>query len=299
MESRTVDVDGPVHLFDFGGSGPPMVLVHGLGGASLNWLGVGPALAQRARVLALDLPGFGRTPLAGRSASVPAQCALLGRFLSSVVAAPAIVVGNSMGGLIAMMEAAAEPARVAALVLAAPAQPAPAGARIGLEVLAALGTYAVPWLGEWFVRRRAARLGPEGLVREMLRLCCVDPARVAPALREAHVALAAERLDRMPWATPAFLDAARSTLASIRNRRAFYEMAGRITAPVLLIQGAGDRLVPLAASRALARRRPEWILEVFEGLGHVPQLEDPKRFVDTVEGWLDGTPLAPGGRRRL
>jgi glycerol-3-phosphate dehydrogenase len=276
-----------------------MVLVHGLGGASLNWLGVGPALARRARVLALDLPGFGRTPLAGRSASVPAQREVLGRFLASVVAAPAIVVGNSMGGLIAMMEAAAEPARVAALVLAAPAQPPPAGGRIDLEVLAAFGAYAVPWLGEWYVRRRAARLGPEGLVREMFRLCCVDSSRVAPEVTAAHVALATERLQHMPWATPAFLDAARSTLACIRRPRAFYEMAGRITAPVLLIQGAGDRLVPPAASRALARRRPDWILEILDDLGHVPQLEDPKRFVDTLERWLDRTPLVQRACRPL
>ena len=64
MRSRTVDLGGPVHFADFGGSGPTMVLVHGLGGSHLNWLAVGPALAARARVLAPDLAGFGRTPLA-------------------------------------------------------------------------------------------------------------------------------------------------------------------------------------------------------------------------------------------
>src|SRR5262245_36769441 len=67
LDSRVADVGGPVHFIDFGGSGPPMVLVHGLGGSAVNWLAVGPALAQRARVVALDLPGFGRTPPAGRS----------------------------------------------------------------------------------------------------------------------------------------------------------------------------------------------------------------------------------------
>src|SRR5262245_61489789 len=130
MVDRVVDVGGPVHFIDFGGSGPPMVLVHGLGGAGINWLNVGPGLARRARVVALDWPGFGHPPPAGRSARLPAQREVLGRFIGAVAGGPAIVVGNSMGGLLAMMVAAEEPARVSHLVLAAPAQPLPSGTRI-------------------------------------------------------------------------------------------------------------------------------------------------------------------------
>jgi hypothetical protein len=53
-------------------------------------------------------------------------------------------------------------------------------------------------------------------------------------------------------------------------------------------QGTQDRLVPLAASRATAALRRDWSLAVFEGVGHVPQLEVPQRFVETVVGWLEG-----------
>jgi glycerol-3-phosphate dehydrogenase len=285
-QSRFIDVGGPVHFLDFGGSGPPMVLVHGLGGSAINWLGVGAALARRARVVAIDLPGFGRTPLAGRSTGLAAQRSVLARFLDGVIGGPAIVVGNSMGGLIAMMQAADEPGRVSRLVLAAPAQPWPAWQRIDLEVLGAFALYSVPGLGGWYVRRRWARLGPRGLVSDMLRICCADPARVASEIAEAHVELAAERLEGMPWAAGAFLEAARSTVATLRRRRAFYAMASRISAPVLLLQGGVDRLVPLEASRALSRARPDWTFEVFEDLGHVAPLEDPARFVDTVQRWL-------------
>src|SRR5712692_7938224 len=98
MRSRTVDLDGPLHFADFGGSGPTMVLVHGLGGSHVNWMAVGPALAARARVLAPDLAGFGRTPLAGRSAHLRANQGLLDRFLDAVADGPAVLVGNSMGG---------------------------------------------------------------------------------------------------------------------------------------------------------------------------------------------------------
>src|SRR5438876_959824 len=125
MLSRTLDLDGPVHVADFGGAGPTMVLVHGLGGSHANWLAVGPALAAHARVLAPDLPGFGRTPLAGRSAHVHAGVALVDSLLDTVADGPAILVGNSMGGLIAMMQAAACPEKVAGLVLVGPAQPRP------------------------------------------------------------------------------------------------------------------------------------------------------------------------------
>ena len=288
MDRRVIDLGMPVHYIDFGGSGAPMVLVHGLGGSAINWLGVGPSLARRYRVVALDLPGFGETPPVKGSTGLAAQQHLLDRFLASVTADPAIVVGNSMGGVLAMMEAAAEPGRVSRLILAAPAQPTPRRGRIDLEVLAVFATYAMPWLGPWYMRRRAARLGPEGLVREMLRLCCVDPSRVAPDVRAAHVALAAERIARMPWATDVFLDATRSLLSALRQRRRFYAMVDRVTAPGLIIQGAGDRLVPVAASRELARRRPDWKLEVFDGIGHVPQLEAPGRFVETAERWLGG-----------
>lgn len=187
-----------------------------------------------------------------------------------------------------MMEAAVHPETVSALVLVAPAQPAPVGTRIDREVLLAFAIYSIPWVGEWYLRRRAARLGPEGLVREVFRLLCVDPSRVPDDVRRAHVALAAERLTTMPGTDRAFLEAARSLVSILRRRGSYDEMVGRIAAPTLLIQGAQDRLVPLDASRALARRRPDWAFEVFDGIGHVPQLEAPARFVDSVTGWLEG-----------
>src|SRR5437016_6238042 len=130
MRSRTIDLDGPVHYADFGGTGPTLVLVHGLGGSHVNWLAVAPVLARRARVLAVDLAGFGRPPLGERSADVHANRVLLDRFLDAVAAGPAVLVGNSMGELVAMMEAALAPERVAGLVLVAPAQPRSAEARV-------------------------------------------------------------------------------------------------------------------------------------------------------------------------
>ncbi|HKZ08978.1 MAG TPA: alpha/beta fold hydrolase [Methylomirabilota bacterium] len=283
---RTIDAGGPIHFADFGGAGPPMVLVHGLGGSCENWLAVGGLLAEHARVLAVDLPGFGRTPPAGREITVTAIQRSLQTFLRVVVGEPAILVGNSMGGLVAMMQAAREPVSVAGLVLVAPAQPSVRGGRIGVPVQALFAVYAIPGLNRWFLRTRAARLGPEGLVGELLRLLCTDGSRVPEDVKRAHVALVRERLETMPWANDAFLSATRSLLATILRAQRYYRMVDAVVAPTLVIHGRDDRLVPLAASRALLGRKPDWTLETFDDIGHVPQLESPARFVDTVTRWL-------------
>jgi predicted alpha/beta-fold hydrolase len=96
-------------------TGPAVVCVHGLGGSHANWHDLGPLLAKHRRVIAVDLAGHGRTPRAGRSASVSANVGLLARFLEDVVEGPAVVVGNSMGAGIAVLLAAARPAAVRGL----------------------------------------------------------------------------------------------------------------------------------------------------------------------------------------
>ncbi|MGH2829131.1 MAG: alpha/beta fold hydrolase, partial [Actinomycetota bacterium] len=133
--------------------------------------------------------------------------------------------------------------------------------------------------------RRAARLGPEGMVRETLRMCTVDPGRVSEQAVAAMIEIARWRAAQ-PWPTAAYLEAARSLVRVLARRARFAEMAGRIEAPVLVIHGDRDRLVPLAAVRALVAGRDGWTLEVLEETGHVPMLERPEEFAASVETWL-------------
>src|SRR3954452_8219999 len=109
IRSATVDLDGPTHYFDFGGNpeGPLVVGVHGLGGAAWNWAAVAPFLTPHMRLMALDLAGHGRTPAAGRRTTVPANRRLLERFLSVMTDEPVVLMGNSMGGAISLLQAAA------------------------------------------------------------------------------------------------------------------------------------------------------------------------------------------------
>src|ERR1700722_18192155 len=125
VQSSMLDIDGPIYVADFGGDGPVMLLVHGLGGAHLNWMAVAPQLAAHHRVYALDLPGFGRSPLAGRRSTIAANVDLLTRAITRLSRGPIVLMGNSMGGLLAIGAAARHPSLVDALVLVDPAVPAP------------------------------------------------------------------------------------------------------------------------------------------------------------------------------
>jgi pimeloyl-ACP methyl ester carboxylesterase len=283
----TLDVDGPVNVADFGGSGPLMILLHGLGGSHVNWIRLGPHLAKRARVLAPDFPGFGYTRPHGRSTTVQANARWLDRFLGVTAEGPAILVGNSMGGLIAILEAVANPDAVAGLILLNPALPLAAREPRDLQVTLAFSAYFVPGVGEAFVRRRARTLGPEGLVRETFALCCVDPSRVPSEVIDAHVEVSRDRL-RMRWAHPSLLTAARSMLRLLFRRRQFMRTLERVGPPTLLISGEGDRLVKLAAAKVVSEARSDWTFRSFDSLGHVPQLEDPERTANEIWSWLDG-----------
>src|SRR5690242_4538958 len=128
--SRSVDVDGPVYVSDFGGSGPSIVLLHGLGGSHVNWLASGRLLARNARVVAIDLVAFGLTPPKGRSSTIGANAELLRDFIDAEMGGSAIVIGNSMGGLVSLIAAAEYPEQVVGLVLLDAALPRPEGAGI-------------------------------------------------------------------------------------------------------------------------------------------------------------------------
>jgi pimeloyl-ACP methyl ester carboxylesterase len=282
--SRTIDLGGPIHYVDHGGSGPPMVLVHGLGGSHVNWCAVAPALARRHRVLAIDLPGFGRTPLGSHTTKLDDNAALIAQFIAHVAGGRATLVGNSMGGLLSMMTAARYPYRVDHLVLVNAAHPPVRGMPIDREVALVFAMYMMPWVGELVMLRRAKMITPEQLVHETMRVCAAEPKKLSREIIEAHIAIATERRS-MDWAPRAFLIAARSIVRALSRPWRIVEMADRIKAPTLVIHGDRDRLVPHAAARAAAARR-NWRIEVLPNIGHVPQLEAPQRFVELVESFV-------------
>jgi pimeloyl-ACP methyl ester carboxylesterase len=288
VQSLTLDIEGPVYVADFGGDGPVMLLVHGLGGAHLNWMAVAPQLAAHHRVYALDLPGFGRSPLAGRRSTIAANVDLVSRAITRLSRGPVVLMGNSMGGLLAIGAAALHPSLVDLLVLVDPAVPPPRGAfppRLDTVSRTFLATAFMPRWGAKRLSRAVAALGPESLVRETMRLVSSDPSRVEEAVIDAHVALEAERLAESSW-HESFYAATRSLVAALVQKRKVFRWVQEVRAPTLLLHGDRDRLVPVAAARNVASMRPDWEYHEFAGAGHVPMLEVPGEFVEVVSDWL-------------
>jgi pimeloyl-ACP methyl ester carboxylesterase len=190
-----------------------------------------------------------------------------------------------MGGYLSMAVAADEPAKVSSLVLVDPACPVKQGVKWDRRVFYLFMGYALPMVGGLLLRRRR-RMPPERMVRETLALCCVDPSLVPRAVYDAHVEMARERQGLGRAYGRDFLDAQRSLMAQLLRRDAYFEMVARVRAPALLVQGDRDRLVNVESARALAALRPDWRIEILEGVGHVPQLEAPERFLKVVEPWL-------------
>jgi pimeloyl-ACP methyl ester carboxylesterase len=287
MKLRTIDVGGLVHYADFGGRGPrTLVLVHGLGGSLYNWASSAPMLTHLGRVVALDLAGFGRSPWRRGNARITANRALLGRFLRAITPGPVVLVGNSMGGMLSMLQASHEPASVEALILACPALlPAPPGSH-EREVTAFFALGALPVVGEALARRQRQRVAPDEAVEQMMDLCGVPRGTVDPQVFRWHADIARERLE-MPWAIPAFCEASRSLLGNLLLRRRQVEAAmRRVQAPTLLMQGMTDRLVLPSMSRQAHRVCPSWSLDELPAIGHTPMLQDPTGFAARVSSWL-------------
>ncbi len=279
MISRTLTLPGQtLHYADFGGDGPTIVLVHGLGGSHANWLPVGAALAQRGRVLAVDLPGFGRSPRSSRGTSMRVMGEALQQFVDAVSTGPVHFIGNSMGGALAILEAHARPQRVAGLLLVCPALPPVPGTRPDPAWIGTLALAAMPG-GHLFLRMQSSKIGPEKQVRDMLGICCVDVSRVDAGTLEAHIALARERTAVLS-AQQSFAEASRSLMRHLMFGRTFRRALQSGGPPALIVHGQGDRLVDIRASRAVAAANPRFELTELPGVGHVPQLETPEAFLE-------------------
>jgi pimeloyl-ACP methyl ester carboxylesterase len=302
------DLGGPVHWIEFspGADGqaqptkhgqndanePPIVFVHGLGGSHLNWCLLGPHLAAGRRVVALDLRGFGLTPGLRVNSTVRADTRLVDRFINEVIGTPVILVGNSMGGMISILETAANPGAVNGLVLIDPALPLPPQTP-DWQVLGQFLLYLTPGLGGLVVAKAMSSISPEVVVQRLLRLCFADPSRADPQMVKAEVALLTRRHPATPAQASAragvFLAAARSLLRVLGRPQSYHAIMAGIDVPVLLIGGDADRLVPVAAVRRAAARNPRWESLILAGVGHTPQLEVPEIVVAAIRDWLATT----------
>jgi pimeloyl-ACP methyl ester carboxylesterase len=149
-------------------------------------------------------------------------------------------------------------------------------------------------VGSVVLARRRVRYTSAEIVWQALRRTTVDPARVPADAVAAMVALSEERATGGSAAQgdAALVAATRSVLGALVARGRLTAAVGAITAPTLLLHGRRDRLVPVAAARHAATRRPDWRVEILDECGHLAHLEDVDRTVGLIDAWLDG-PGAP------
>jgi pimeloyl-ACP methyl ester carboxylesterase len=284
MKSHFIDVDGPTHYLEAGEGDSTLVLVHGIGASYLTWQPVVQPLAERHRVLVLDLIGFGFTPPHGRKATVQRSAELLNDFIETMTDQPVTLVGNSMGGLVSMLAAVSRPELADKLILVNPALPVVSVRSISRE-RQRLVLPLLPLLGNSAARYYYHERSPEAEVDDTLRLVLSNGASVDPLYRAAAIEMARARRE-MEWSIHAFTEAARSIAMELASQRRFRRLMHHVTQPTLLIHGTEDKVVPPRSALWAAKERPDWAFEMIEDMGHTPHIENPDLFTSLVEDWL-------------
>lgn len=264
---------------------PAVLLVHGFGASSGHWRQTAaPLVAAGWCVYAIDLLGFGASDQPGLRLDNRLWALQCGAFLEQVVGRPAVLVGNSLGSLVALTTAVLVPERVRALVLAPLPDP---------TLLMPIPRRRPRW-------RRRLRRALAVLLCTVLPLELLLPLIARTPLLDLALAAAypdRRRLDgelRRLIAGPALRPTAAWALRgmsigmALRPRGATAAaLLERISQPLLVLWGSRDRLVPVAVSGLLARHHPHLELVLLDGLGHCPHDEAPEHFNRHLLGWLD------------
>ena len=239
-----------------------VLFVHGLSGAWQNWLENIPHFSRAHRVIALDLPGFGNSPMPPWQISIGAYARLLHRFCDALGVGDCAAVGNSMGGFICAEAASAEPERFEKLVLASAAgvsharmrrRPAETAARMSVAVTPLV-------LNAW----------ERGLRRPRVRWATFKGIFQHPELLRSELLL--EQF-RNSAGRPGFLPAVQALIG--------YDILDQLTeveVPTLIVWGRNDRVVPAGDALGYAERLRNSRTVILDDTGHCPQLERPVRF---------------------
>jgi pimeloyl-ACP methyl ester carboxylesterase len=265
--------DRPVNVIELG-DGPPIVFIHGLGGSWQNWLEQLPVFAGAHRVVALDLPGFGRSSMPRERITISLYARVLDRVMDALGIDAAAVVGNSMGGFTTAELAIAFPQRVERMLLAAPAGISNFGNPEGLRLARLLRfTRPLPTLiGSWLAANADAVTRRPGLRGRMLLGVASHPGRL-PAQ------LVAEQLRGA--GKPGFIDALEANLDyDFRHR------LPEIVCPTLVVWGDRDRVISVRDADVYTELIANAHKVLLPDTGHVPMLERPARFNELLEGFL-------------
>ena len=261
------------HYLDVGG-GPPVVLVHGLASAWTAWFCNIPDLAANHRVIAVDLPGFGRSHGFAGPVEIGHYVDALIELLDYLAVDDIRIVGHSLGGIVAHQFAAANPERTAALVIVASGGPPHSLQESIFHGLAAGSTLLNP------VPRPMIR-------RAVLGAMAVAPLRQLVIGRVIHDPTVVSRELAMHMMAAACCSRGTAAAIPAAMRALRRQDFRRITCPTMIVGGGRDRLVSQASLRYYAAAIPGARHEVLPGIGHVPMLECPAEFNALLRSFLD------------
>jgi pimeloyl-ACP methyl ester carboxylesterase len=271
VEECWMELDGARMRYLRAGSGPPLVLVHGLLGYSFSWRHAMPALAGYATVYAPDMLGCGFSAQPEElDCTMRANAQRLLRFLDGLGVASCDLLGASQGGAVVMKAAALEPDRVRRLILMAPVNP-----------WSSRGMRRAHILSNRLVAPLFLRLAPYFRFTHtfFLRRVFGDASRIRPGTLEGYSAAFSA-----PGSLEHKLSLLRSWKADLQELKSVLPQIASI--PTLLLWGSRDTAVSLASAEHLRQQFKDCRMEVFEGVGHVPYEEVPEEFNRAVIDFL-------------
>jgi abhydrolase domain-containing protein 6 len=238
------------------GSGPAVVIIHGVGGHKEDWQGVAEALAKSHHVFAIDMLGFGESSKTGDDLSMPVQAAAIKALLDAHKITKADIVGNSVGGWVATTFAATYPDAVAKLI-----------------IIDAAGFKAM------FEGAPPVNFDP-GDAEEMQKLINITingPVAKMPGLAQK--------------AFDAYVASGEKAIAAIWGKSLFMsprleELFPKVTAPTLVLWGADDKLFPAVLCDAFAAQIAGARCQTIAAAGHFPQIDQPEATIAAISAFL-------------
>ncbi len=274
---KTISLHGRTIAYREAGEGPVLLLIHGMAGTSEVWSSVIGLLAREHTVIAPDFPGHGDSEPGGGDYSLGGLAAGLRDLLAVLGHDRATLVGHSLGGGVALQFTYQFPEIVERLVLVS-------SGGLGPEVSPVLRAAALPG-ADLFIAATASIGGRVGsVVGRGLGAVGLRPSADVAEVARGYASLADAGRRR------AFLGTLRAVVGTEGQRVAAGDrlyLAEEL--PLLIVWGSRDPIIPASHAEDAHRSLPGSRLEVFEGVGHLPQFEEPARFVDVLEGFIAAT----------